>query len=147
MKNKEELVVSVVAQETNDTLVVKDYDNLLETLQNELKEFVDLHLAITDDIELSQVKEFRTKIRKAKEKVKGERDAVYSQFVGTFCNQCLTIEKEIDSCDKTLKAVVDNYVERNTPKVITLEVKSYDLANINAVKSFAVMLGLKATIK
>lgn len=143
----EELIVNVESERTENSLVVKNYDNLLENLKKELDNFINDNLIITNDLELDNVKSFRTKIRKAKDKVKLTRDLAYNEYVGKFCEQCMSIEKEIDKADKVLKSTVESYLEKDTPKTITLEVKGYDFANIEAVRVYAEKLGLVAKVK
>lgn len=148
MEQKEEMLVVVSSEKDNDRgLIVKDYDNLSRQLCENLNDFLAKHLMITDDLELEQVKNYRTKIRKTKDKLKLERDIAVNQFVGTFVEQCMSMEKEIDKADKELKSLVDTYCDRDKPKLITLEVKSYDMANIQAVIDFATKLGLVTKVK
>ena len=148
MEQKEKMLVVVSSEKDNENgLVVKDYDNLLRQLCENLNDFLANHPIIATDIEIKEVKNYRTLIRKTKDKLEGERDIAVAQFVGTFFNQCMSMEKEIDKADKELKSLVDDYCDRDKPKLITLEIKSYDMANIQAVIDFATKLGLETKVK
>lgn len=131
----------------NEQYFVKDYDKTYETIKATLDKTLNTYLVITDDVELGVVKSIRTEIRKDLLKCKLLREQIYNETIATIDGQIKSFEKLIDNADKELKSRVEEYVDKNTPKKITLEIKSYDMAKINELKAFAESLGVEAKVK
>lgn len=108
--------------------------------------------AIQDDFKYKEVKEWRTEIRKRKDLIGDCRKAAVNQILGAYVSGCKELEEILDAKDQELKKLVDAYAAENKgkvarPHVITLTVKSYDMAKLEKVKAYAEKLGLAAGIK
>lgn len=107
-------------------------------------------IVIMSESDRRYVKDCRTDIRKKSEEIKRLRLELNQAAMGTFNEQAKELESMLDDADKALKAKLDEYDKAeglSKPKTMTLYVKSFNEAHIQAVYDYAKQLGCYAEIK